>query len=735
MTKYFYVIAMIFLISIINLRASDIINIDSLQTIAYNKLNKSIYDKELSNIVNSISSYYRLKNPTAGINFINEILEFDFLNQHNEMMGLCYSWLAKFHSALNINDYAIKLFFVSREFYNKVHDYEDFYWNDVEIGNIYYSLGMYNKAIDIYKEAFQGFNKSQSYKTQEYHYNVGMSVSLNNIGLCYNKLGKYLDAKQNFLRVLDIRIAQNDTPGVQVGYMYLGNTYHLLKNHEEAIKNYSKVKDLTVSFAKQRYIGYIASQSFVGESYLGLAKVYSDLNKFDSTIHYFNKALELFKSIENTEMMVNTFVDYSESYFKNNNLEKAIYYAKLAYDTSSAENYIKLILKSSKMLSDYYYKKNDIIKSLEYQKLYNSVNDTLIKNLNISTIENAQLSYTVDQKLNEINELKNQKELNESRLKQNNTLIISLILFSLFFFAIVIILFLQSKYKHKINILLESRNRELMDTNYKLIESERNLETKNIELLNTNLRLEDSNNAKDKIFSILAHDLKNSVGGVKNMTEVLFDNYDSFLEEEKKDFLEIMKKSSIKLYHLLENLLTWSRSQRGIIVFSPAVNDLYELIEDCIQMLQQQANNKNIRIHDNVRKNTLAYFDNNMIDAVLRNILSNAIKFTNSEGTVVVSCQKIKNEYLISIRDNGIGMPPSVSEGLFDFVRQMSRMGTQGEEGSGLGLVICKDFVEKNGGRIWVDSQPGLGSTFYFTIPSPGPITKSQEFGLAETFK
>jgi signal transduction histidine kinase len=723
------------LISIINLKASDFINIDSLQTIAYNKLNKSINDHELHNIITKISSYYRLKNPTAGINYINKVLEFEYLNQHFEAMGLCYSWLAKFHSVLNINDYAIKLFFVSREFYYKAHELEAYYWSDVEIGNIYFNLGMYDKAIEIYQEALQGFDKNQSFKKEEYNYNVGMAVSLNNIGLCYNKLGQYLDAKQNFLRVLDLRIAQKDTQGIQVGYLYLGNTYHLLKNYDESIKNYSKVKDLTVKFNNSKYIGYIASRTFVGESYLGLARVYSDLNQFDSTDFYFKKAIELFRGIENIEMMVNTYMDYSESYFKKNDIEKAIYYAKLAYDSASTDKYFKLVLKSTKLLSDYYFQKNDINKSLEYLKLYNIVNDSIIRNLSITTIENAELSYSIDQKLKEISDLKTQKDLNESRLKENNTLIISLILFSILFLAFVIILFLQSKYKQKINLRLDTQNRDLMNTNYKLIESERNLESKNNELLKTNMKLEESNNAKDKIFSILAHDLKNSLGGVKNLTELLFDNYDSFLEEEKKDFLEIMKKSSIKLYHLLENLLTWSRSQRGIIVFAPEVNDLYDLIEDCIQMLQQQANNKNIRIHDNVRKNTYAYFDYNMIDAVLRNILSNAIKYTNSEGTVIVSCQKTKDEYLISIRDNGIGMPPAISEGLFDFVKQMTRMGTQGEEGSGLGLVICKDFVEKNGGKIWVESQPGLGSTFNFTVPSPGSINKSPEMIAAETSK
>jgi signal transduction histidine kinase len=735
LSKYLYVVVIIFLISIINLKASDFINLDSLQTIAYSKLNKNINDKELHDIIIRISSYYRLKNPTAGINFINEVLEFEYLILHNDMLGLCYSWLAKFNSALNNNDYAIKLFYISRECYYKILDSENYYWIDIEIGNIYYNLEAYNKAIDIYKAAFEGFNKSQGYKAQNYNYNVGTTVSLNNIGLCYNKLGKYLDAKQNFLRVLDIRKSQNDTSGIQVGYLYLGNTYYLLKKYEESIKNYSNVKEMAVSFNQQRYIGYLASESFVGESYLGLAKVYLDLNKFDSTIYYFNKALPLFKSLDNIEMMVNTYIAFSECYFKKNDLENAIHYAKLAYDSSNSEKYYKLVLKSTKLLSDYYLKNNDIIKSLEYLKLNNAVNDSLNKNLSISTIENAQLSYTVDQKLKEINNLKNQKELNEARLKENNILIFSLAIFSILFLSIVVILFFQSKYKQKINLLLELQNKELMNTNYKLIESERNFETKNNELINTNLMLEESNNSKDKIFSILAHDLKNSVGGVKNMTEVLFDNYDSFLEEEKKDFLEIMKKSSIKLYHLLENLLTWSRSQRGIIVFAPAVNDLYDLIEDCIQLLRQQADNKNIRIHDNVRKNTFAYFDNNMIDAVLRNILSNAIKFTNIEGTVVVSCQKIKNEYLISIRDNGIGMATSVSDGLFDFTRQMSRMGTQGEEGSGLGLVICKDFVEKNGGKIWVESKSGLGSTFYFTVPEPITVKKNPNISIIETSK
>lgn len=243
-----------------------------------------------------------------------------------------------------------------------------------------------------------------------------------------------------------------------------------------------------------------------------------------------------------------------------------------------------------------------------------------------------------------------------------------------------------------------------------------------LKLIQSEKELKESNAMKDKFFSILAHDLKNPIGSFMNLTDMIFQNYSNIDENEKFELIEYLKDSSHSLYSLLENLLEWSRVQRGAIKPEYTKVDINFLITNTIEHLNTMAKDKKIDIKNNIDKNIIAFCDSNMIQTVFRNIIINAVKFTEDEGDIIISSniEEIeKNKFIvISIKDSGIGIEKERINKLFKIDSAVSTPGTNNEKGTGLGLILCKEFVEINKGFIKVDSELGKGTKFSIYIPS-----------------
>lgn len=233
------------------------------------------------------------------------------------------------------------------------------------------------------------------------------------------------------------------------------------------------------------------------------------------------------------------------------------------------------------------------------------------------------------------------------------------------------------------------------------------------------IKLKELNATKDKFFSIIAHDLRNPLSAFKQLTEMLVSDFHQFTETEKQEALQAMEHSSKNLYELLEKLLLWSRSQTGKIKPNPQVIDLSIITKAVVDLSLQNIENKNITIVNNITSPTLAYADANMTDTILRNLISNAIKFTQKNGTITIYSKETNDSVEISVKDTGIGMDPKRIESLFKVDEQHSLRGTEDEPGTGLGLILCKEFAEANNGKIRVESSLGIGTTFTFSLPKP----------------
>lgn len=257
-----------------------------------------------------------------------------------------------------------------------------------------------------------------------------------------------------------------------------------------------------------------------------------------------------------------------------------------------------------------------------------------------------------------------------------------------------------------------------------------NLKTEIEKLVQQVEELKEANTNKDKFFGVFAHDLKNPFQGLLGFIDLLYEDLEELTHEQVKEYLANVRNASYHTYNLLENLLEWSRIQSGKMPFTPTVFDIREEINSVISVLNNNASQKEINLINEVEAGIMVLADKNMIHSVIQNLITNSIKFSNNNGRVVVRGRKPQNyekatsklnpddKYWleISISDNGIGIPEEILPKLFKLNGQYSQPGTANEPGTGLGLVLCHEMVEKNGGRIWAESISGQGTTFIFTV-------------------
>lgn len=271
--------------------------------------------------------------------------------------------------------------------------------------------------------------------------------------------------------------------------------------------------------------------------------------------------------------------------------------------------------------------------------------------------------------------------------------------------------------------LIKWREREL--THQKLVleqkvkEQTYELNQKNEELQITNKELQTTNSEKDKFFSIISHDVRGPLSTFLGLTELMAEGLQTYPLNEIQHMAESMKTTASNLLELLGNLLEWARMQRGLIVYNPESIILNNIWMESMEVIHQSARNKSIVIKVEIPEAMTVIADKNMLGSIIRNLTSNAVKFTKEGGKVTIKAKKTETNWIeISVKDTGIGMKEEMVENLFKIDRNSSRPGTAGEPSTGLGLLLCKDFVEKQDGRIWAESKIGKGSIFYFTLKS-----------------
>lgn len=232
-----------------------------------------------------------------------------------------------------------------------------------------------------------------------------------------------------------------------------------------------------------------------------------------------------------------------------------------------------------------------------------------------------------------------------------------------------------------------------------------------------NAELQRLSDDKDILMSILAHDLITPFNSMLGFLDLLSENLREYDVHTLENYISIVNNSAKGAFNLLNDILLWTRSQSGAIPFEPKIFNLKSSIEEVTEFLKPNANTKNITINIDESDKTVVFADVDMLNTILRNLISNAIKFTDLGGIVNISSERTESDILVTISDNGIGIAPNILPRLFDTTKLYSTRGTANEKGTGFGLMLCKKFVEEHGGEIWAESELGKGSKFKFTLP------------------
>lgn len=645
---------------------SDLSYYEAYKAIGDAYADKFDYTLALENYQKSNEYCEKINNKT---NLINQFL----------LIGNTYRSLKRFSEAVISYNRALELARESEDFQNEGYLL-------YRISNVYYDINDINKALE--------FAIKSANVLIQHNIELHLPDVYNFIGYIHQALLNNDLAQEYFEKALALYQKQNDIKGLTIALNNLGIVYNINKDNKKAVEYYLK----SLEYAKQQN-----DDEGISTAMNNIGMIYVEMGQIDTGLKYYFESQEYSIKLFDKSGYTNTFNNIAAAYLKAGNLIKAEEYVNKALPLTKKITDLNYILESYQILAKIYSTRGQYSKAFEYQGLQLAYNDSLYTQQKTSSILEMQTRFETEAKEKEIQLLKKDKEISDLEVDRHKIIQKYLLLSSVLFLSLTLVILVSQRRKRKTNFLLSQKNNELEVTNQKLIESEQNL----IE----------TNATKDKFFSIIAHDLKNPFNALLGFSELLEKNYDSYTKDEVKEYINVIYESSQSLFKLLDNLLQWSRTQTGSISYKPEQFELLPIINQEVSYLQLNADKKKITVRTQVKKSITAYADKNIISSVIRNLVNNAIKFTNTNGRVEISAKEVSNFIEVSITDSGIGIDYANLDSLFQLNNSISSKGTANEEGTGLGLLLCKEFVEMNNGKIWATSIKGEGSTFYFTIP------------------
>lgn len=554
------------------------------------------------------------------------------------------------------------------------------------IGNVHYLLRNHGNVIETYNSAFEIAQSFEDYRR--------MGIYLNNIGLLYRELNKYDSSEVYLLRALRAKEEYGDKDLISSTLGNLGVLYRDKEQYSLALEYFVRQIDILEEKRDIRSLSYVHIQA--GEIF-NLKKMHNE------SIRHFMISLNYAKNIADTLYMANAHHNLGKSLLEIDETDAALDNINKSMDLALAVSSRPLIRNNYQLIYRYHKKKKDYKAAIEYLTHYSTLKDSIRNHTIEERIKQMEGIFEIERQKSRIELLQKDNQIQEIRINRHDNIKILLILLLLILVVSIMIIAFRFRNIRKTNKLLKQKINKLEETNNKL-----RLSAKTLEQINA---------TKNRFFSIIAHDLKNPFNALLGFSEIITSRFNQLNEKEIREYISIVHQSSRNLYKLLENLLKWTAAQTGTMHYLPEDFDLVSLIHSEINFQRINTGKKQINISMNLPDELIVNSDKLLLSSVIRNLFDNAIKFTPSGGSVKISAEKKDHTVIVEITDTGIGIPDDISKKLFRLDGEVSRRGTDNEEGGGLGLILCKDLIEKTGGKISFESRPGHGSRFWFSLP------------------
>ena len=587
------------------------------------------------------------------------------------------------------------------------------------LGTYYSDKGEHSIAIENYEMALVNAKKENNH---DLSLRIGNELAIEN---AYN--GNYSKALIGYLENIKLAKLHGNKIMESILYENVGDLYAAQKDYDQALDFYNKVEKINAK---------IEDDINSAQTMSNVASIYAETGDYQNALFKINRSIKIFEQAEEWDWLAFAYEVKGKVYLKQQQYTRALFwydksaeqhenlqddrgiidlyngmaeanlglkkdsishtYAMMAYEISSSIKSMEGMKKCSNTLYKLYKNQENYAEALKYHEIFRQISDTLSRDENkmSMTMLKTEISHKNQQ---EALVLKNEKALAKQRLY--------------IYVAVIIVIIMGA-----IAFLVVRGQRILKKLNKELKSQKQDLEQRESELWETN-------NTKNKLFSIIAHDLRGPIGALEGLLKLL--NSGDIKESEFKEFIPKLKNDVNSISFTLNNLLTWGQSQMREATTNPTNVDLNTLIENNINLLSELAFSKMITMDNLIVNKAIIWSDENQMDIVIRNLLSNALKFTPNHGHIIIGYIDRIDYLEVFVKDNGIGMDEYVQEQILSKNTNITTYGTNNEKGTGLGLSLCSEMVIKNGGTLWVKSEINEGSTFYFTVPKGKKFQKS----------
>jgi signal transduction histidine kinase len=501
------------------------------------------------------------------------------------------------------------------------------------------------------------------------------------IGTVYMMSNDFTNARNYFQKAFDLNKKIRNFPQIALNYMNMGSNYLMIDSIEKGLSYY--LVSLMIADSLQMEEEKITLMNHIGYGY-------ARLGKHEDALKHYYKVLELIGENPDEITRANAMVNIAKGYYSIKNYPAALKYARNAYELSKSNDFNQVYRDASKILSDIYAAQGNYYRSYRYLKEYKNISDTIMNVEKAEQLAKIQTLYELDIKEQENNILR-QENQKAKRSLQTRTLVLFLITTLVIVLAVLL-------------YMLNKLNNKQLELNKKLSEQGHELQKLNDE--------------KDKFFSFVAHNLKNPFNTIMGFAELMQRTSESTEPEKARQYSSLIYELSSQVQRVLGNLLEWSRLQRRSFECKPETLELTGLIKDVLEMNNKEAARKDIHINITDEGSMYVSADRAMITTVLQNLLSNAINYTPPSGRISIESRITDQQAEVSISDTGIGISKENLSRLFHFDYSQAKIVATDNGGAGLGLVICREMINKNGGTIFAESERGKGSRFTFKLPA-----------------